>query len=210
MLASWPLTSGATRISVTRTTPTMGVSALEGHSAYPPAPAATSTMATAMMVAGFLAMRLPPLDEECRDHGEREIDDRQSPQTTPVARHLPQAGTELVDAHYPVDREIRREDIADRLRPFGNRLARPGKSGQEKLWEAGGEEDQGRGFRILEPSARRLAHEARRQDEHRDQREQLQRVAERGKAVDARQHDEIERKRRQIDGQMRDSAAEHR
>ena len=41
------------------------------------------------------------------------------------------------------------------------------------------------------------------------EREQLQRVAERGEAVEARQHDEIERERGQIDGQVRDAAAEH-
>ena len=55
----------------------------------------------------------------------------------------------------------------------------------------------------------RLAHEAGRENEHRREREQLQRLAERGKAVEARQHDEVERERRQIDGQMRDAAAEH-
>ena len=62
---------------------------------------------------------------------------------------------------------------------------------------------------VLEPGARRLAHEAGRENEHGREREQLQRVAERGKAVDARQHDEVERERRQIDGQVRDAAAEH-
>ena len=38
---------------------------------------------------------------------------------------------------------------------------------------------------------------------------QLQRVAEHGKAVEARQHEEVERERGQIDGQVRDAAAEH-
>src|SRR5262249_8155211 len=146
----------------------------------PPAPAATKTKATAMTFAGLLAMRLPPLDEECGHDGEHEIDDRQNPQTAPVARHLPQAGAELVDAHQPVDREIRRPDIADRLCPLGDRLARPGKTGQEQLWDAGAEEDQGRGLRVLEPGARGLAHEARREDEQRGQRDQLQWLAERG------------------------------
>ena len=52
------------------------------------------------------------------------------------------------------------------------------------------EEDERRRLRTLEPGARRLAHEAGRENEHRREREQLQRIAERGKAVDARQHDE--------------------
>ena len=55
----------------------------------------------------------------------------------------------------------------------------------------------------------RLAHEAGRENEHGREREQLQRVAERRKAVDARQHDKIERERRQIDGQVGDAAPEH-
>src|SRR5262245_27993247 len=112
MAASWPPTSGATRISVTRTTPTMGVLALDGQSAYPPMPAAMSTKAAAMMVARFLAMRLPPLDDERGHHCEHEIDRRHDPQTAPVARHVPQAGAELVDARYPVDCEIRRKNMA--------------------------------------------------------------------------------------------------
>src|SRR5262249_34361618 len=79
MAASWPPTSGATRISVTRTTPTRGGSAWGGHSAYPAVPAATRTKATAMMIVRFLAMRLPPLDETCRHHREHEIDGGQDP-----------------------------------------------------------------------------------------------------------------------------------
>src|SRR5262249_20053609 len=179
MLVSWPPTSGATRISVIRTTPTMGGVAFGRHSAYPPRPAATRTSPTAMMI-GRLAMRPPPLDQERGHRCEREIHDRQNPQTTPVARQVPQACTKLVDAHESIDREIRRKDIADRLYRLGDRLARPGEAGQEQLRQAGGEEDQRRGLRMLEPGARGLAHEARRQDEHRCQREQLQRLPERG------------------------------
>src|SRR5262249_26223355 len=144
--ASWPATSGATRISVTRTTPTMGVSARDGHSAYPPAPAATTTR-TPMMVARLLAMRgPPPLDEECGHHREHEIASRHDPQPAPVARHLPQARTDLVDADQPVDRKIRRKHVAELLRPAENRFARPGKSGQEELRQGGSEEEQRRRF----------------------------------------------------------------
>jgi DNA invertase Pin-like site-specific DNA recombinase len=82
----------------------------------------------------------------------------------------------------------------------GNGFAGPVEPRQEKLRQAGPKEDQRRGLRILEPGAGRLTHEARRQSEHRGEREQLQRLAERGKAVGPRQHDEIERERRQIDG----------
>src|SRR3954451_18709993 len=40
----------------------------------------------------------------------------------------------------------------------GNGFARPGKAGEEQLWETGPEKDQGRSFRMLEPRARRLRH----------------------------------------------------
>ena len=39
MAASWPPTSGATRISVARTTPTIGGAGSGRHSKYPPTPA---------------------------------------------------------------------------------------------------------------------------------------------------------------------------
>src|SRR5262245_27041840 len=53
-----------------------------------------------------IAMHLSPLEEECRYHCKREIDDRQNPQTAPVACHLPQASAKLVYAHDTVDRGI--------------------------------------------------------------------------------------------------------
>src|SRR5712671_336291 len=149
MLVSCPPTSGATRISVTRTTPTMGAATSERDARYPPAPAATRTRPTAM-ITGLLAMRPPPLHKERGHHREREIDDRQNPQAPPVARHLPQACAQLVDAHESVDREIRRKDIAEGPHRLGDRFARPGEAGQEQLRQAGGEEDQRRGLRMLE------------------------------------------------------------
>jgi hypothetical protein len=66
-----------------------------------------------------------------------------------------------------------------------------------------------RGLRVLEPGARRLAHETGHEYEQRGEREQLQRMTEGGKPVEARQHDEIERERRQEDRQVRNAAAEH-
>src|SRR5262249_13899173 len=47
------------------------------------------------------------------------------------------------------------------------------------------------------------------QNKERREREYLQRAAERREAVNARQNDEEESERRQVDGQVRDSAAEH-
>src|SRR5262249_29226643 len=129
MAAGCPPTSGATRISVPRTTPTMGASALDGHSAYPPA--ATSTRMPAAMIARFLAMRLPPLDDERGHHCEPEIDGRHDRETTPVARHVPQAGAELVDARDPVDGEIRRKDMAEGPHPLAGDRARPGARGYQ-------------------------------------------------------------------------------
>src|SRR5262249_33721620 len=96
---------------------------------------------------------------------------------------------------------------------LGDRFARPGKAGQEELWKARAEEDERRSLGVLEPGTYRLAHEAGGQNEYRRQREQLQGLAERGKAVDARQHDEVERERRQKDGQILEAApkpARHR
>src|SRR5262249_5749183 len=157
MAVSWPPTSGATRISVTRTTPTMGAAASGRHRRYAPTPAATRTRPAVMMVAR-LAMRLPPLDQECGHHRDHEIDRRQNPKAAPVVRHLPEAGAQLVDAHEPIDREIGRKDVADGPHLLRDHLARPGKPGQEELRQAGTEEDQSRGFRMLEPGACRLAH----------------------------------------------------
>ncbi len=154
-----------------------------------------------------LAMRLPPFDQECRQHCEREIDDGQAPQPAPVVCHLPQARAQLIDAHEAVDREIRWEDVTGSLHRFGDGFARPGESSQEQLRQAGAEKDQRRGLRILEPGARCLAHEARSECEQRRKREQLQRLAERGEAVEARQHDEEQRERRQIDRQVGNAAS---
>src|ERR1043166_7107089 len=125
MAVSWPPTSGATRIWVMRTTPTMGGSASGRHSTYPPTPAATRMRPSAVMVTDRLAMRPSPLHEERGHHREREIDHRQNPQAPPVARHLPQAGAQLVDAHQSVDREIGGEDVTDGLHGLGDRFARP-------------------------------------------------------------------------------------
>ena len=64
-------------------------------------------------------MRLPPLDEKRGHHREHEIDDRQDPKPAPVARHLPQARAQLIDANDAVDREIGGKDIARGLTGSG-------------------------------------------------------------------------------------------
>src|SRR5262245_66213978 len=127
MDASWPPTSGATRTSVVRTTPTMGEASARRHSTYPATPAATRMRPSAMPTAARLAMRSPPLDERCGNHREREIDDGQAQQAAPVVHHLTKACDQLADADDAVDREIRREYVnRGRLRRW-DCYARPGK-----------------------------------------------------------------------------------
>src|SRR4051794_3296523 len=105
---SWPPTSGAMRTSVARTTPEIGEAGSGRNRRYPPTPAAIRT--TPITSIRRLAMNEPPLDQSRRHHGKGEIDDRQAQQPAPVARHLPEARAELIDADEAVDREIRRED----------------------------------------------------------------------------------------------------
>src|SRR5262245_8881468 len=130
MLASWPPTSGARRISVARTTPVMGGGASGRNRRYPPTPAATRMKPNTKIRA--LAIGSPPLDQRRRHHGKREIDDREGPQPGPIARHLPQGRAELADPHESVDREIRGEDVADGLHRLGDRFPRPGEAGQKE------------------------------------------------------------------------------
>src|SRR5262245_11571726 len=110
MAASWPPTSGATRISVMRTMPTSGGMLSERHSTATARPAATRAKPTAMTTS-LLAIDLPPFQEEHGHRCQHEIDDCQNPQAPPVARHLPKARAQLVDAHEAVNREIGGEDI---------------------------------------------------------------------------------------------------
>src|SRR6516164_4243573 len=170
--ASWPPTSGATRTSVVRTTPMTGGAGCGRSSQYTPVPITRTMRPSAMMRAVLaLAIHLPPLDQKRGYHCEQEIYDREAPQPTPIASHLPKAGAQLIDANNAVDREIRREDVAHGVYRLGDRLAWPGKPRQKQLRQAGAEEDQRRGLRVLEPGARELTHEARRQDEQGAERE---------------------------------------
>src|SRR5882757_10528628 len=137
------------RTSVVRTTPEIGAAGAGRNRTYPPAHAATTMTPSAMIQR--LAMGLPPLDQRRRHHGKREIDECQDPQPAPVAHHLPQARTQLADAHHAVDREIRGKDVPDLLHRLGYSLERPGEPRQEELRQAGAEEDQRRRLRTLEP-----------------------------------------------------------
>src|SRR5262249_8043648 len=118
-----------------------------------------------MVLRHALAMGVPPLDQSRRDHGERKIDEHKDPQSLPVARNLPEARTQLVDAHDSVDREIGGEDGPDGLRWVGDSFARPSEAGQEELRQAGAEEDERRRFWTLEPDTGGLPHEAGRKNE---------------------------------------------
>src|SRR5262249_40117140 len=107
IVASWPATSGAMRTSVVRTTPMTGGVGSGRDSQYAPAPIAITTRpSTTMRFEVELAKRLPPLHQKRGDHRQRKIDDREAPESAPIADHLPQAGAQLIDAHYTVDRKI--------------------------------------------------------------------------------------------------------
>src|SRR5258705_6518575 len=210
MTASWPPTSGAARISVARTTPTTDAVCPGGHRRYPPAPAAARRRpSTIIRGCRGLAIRVPPFDQTCGNDCEHEVADGEEPKASPGVRHVPKICAQLANADDAVDREIGRKDMPGGEHRPGDRFARPGEAGQEELGQTGGEEDQHRRVRARKPAAHRLAHEARRENEERREYEQLQRVAERREAVEARQHDQVERERGQVNGEVRDAAAQH-
>src|ERR1700676_1286568 len=156
-----------------------------------------------------LRMSLSSLDGKRRDHGEREIGQGQTPQSEPVMCDLPDAGTELVDAHETVNRGVGGEHPTQRDGGVGDSFARPCEAGGEELREAGCKDEEGRVFRPCEPGPDGLSHEARRQQKDGRECEDLWKMAERRKAVDPRQYDEVKRERWKVDGQMGDAAAEH-
>src|ERR1700686_3384343 len=94
--------------------------------------------AIAIMAARLaLRMSLSSLDGKRRDHGEREIGERQTPQSEPIMRDLPDAGTQLVDAHEAIDREVGGENPTERDGRVGDCFARPCDAGVEELKQAG-------------------------------------------------------------------------
>src|ERR1700722_12800372 len=94
--------------------------------------ASTSGIAT---IAARLATRidLSSLKGERRDHGEYEIGQSEAPQSKPVMRDLPDAGTQLVDADETIDGRICWKYPAQLLGCVGKRLARPCEAGSEEL-----------------------------------------------------------------------------
>src|SRR4029453_11135115 len=98
----------------------------------------------------------PPLDNIRRHYGQREIDNRQEPESVPIPRHFGEGRTQLVDADDAVDREVHREELTGDKRRLRDRFARPGEPGEEELRQAGGEEDERRCLRPREPGADRL------------------------------------------------------
>src|SRR6266851_6586529 len=156
-----------------------------------------------------LRMSLSSFDSKRRDHGERKVDERETPQPEPVMRDLPDAGAELIDAHETINRGVGGENPTERKGRVGNCFARPCEAGHEELRQAGRKQENGRVFRPREQGPDGLPHEAGRKQKDRSEREQLWKMAERRKAVDARQHDEIQSERWQVDCQVGYAAAEH-
>src|SRR5260221_11505021 len=133
---------------------------------------ATSTSGIANMAAR-LALRMSPssLDGKRRDHSEREIGQRQTPQSEPVMRDLPDAGTELVDAHEAVNRGVGGEQPTQGEGRIGGCVARPCEACGEELRQAGWKEEEGAGFRPCGPGADDLCHKARCPEKDRRERE---------------------------------------
>src|SRR4029077_10968940 len=151
IVTSWPPTSGATRISVVRTTPTRVAVSLLCHSAYPPALSAMRTRPSTACVR--LSMQPPPHDDIGGHYREQEIENGQQPEPAPVVHNLREACSKLVDAHEAVDREIGREHVAGGENRPRDRFAWPGETGQEELRQAGGEKDKRRRLGAREPGA---------------------------------------------------------
>src|SRR6202011_5081568 len=111
-----------------------------------------STSAIATMAARLvLRMSLSSLDGKRRDHGEREIGQGQTPQSEPVMRDLPDAGTQLVNAHEAINREVGGENPTERNGYVGDGFARPCEARHEELGQAGCQQQDGRVFRPCEP-----------------------------------------------------------
>ena len=98
---------------------------------------------------------------------------------------------------------------AGKIRPSAMAASGIASRGHEELRQAGCKQEDGRVFRPREPGPDGLPHEAGRKQKDRSEREQLWKMAERRKAVDARQRDEIQRERWQVDCQVGYAAAEH-
>src|SRR5260370_41154820 len=89
-----------------------------------------------MTVRLVLRMSLSSHDGKRRDHGEREICQGQTPQSEPIMRDLPDAGTQLVDAHEAINREVGGKNPTQRDGRVGDGFAPPCEACGEKLRQA--------------------------------------------------------------------------
>src|SRR6202049_527245 len=133
-----------------------------------------STSAIATMAARLvLRMSLSSLDGKRRDHSEREIGQGQTPQSEPIMRDLPDAGTQLIDAHDAINGGVGGENPTQRDARLRDCFVRPCEAGGEKLRQAGCQEEEGCVFRPCEPGPDGLPHEAGRQQKDGREREDL-------------------------------------
>src|SRR6266852_9796771 len=94
---------------------------------------AIATMATRLA----LCMSQSSLAGKCRGPREREIAQGQTPQSEPIMRDLPDAGTQLVDAYEAVNRGVGGQHPTQRDGRVGDCFARPCEAGGEELRQAG-------------------------------------------------------------------------
>src|SRR5713101_5093041 len=130
---------------------------------------AIATMATRLA----LCMSPSSLDGKCRGHREREICQGQTPQSEPIMRDLPDAGTQLVDAHEAINREVGGKNPTQRDGRVGDGFARPCEAGGEKLRQAGCKKEEGCVLRPREPGPDGLPHKAGGKQKDRGEREEL-------------------------------------
>ena len=134
-----------------------------------------------------LAMCILPAVGDGGDYREHEIDERETPEPAPIARDLPEARAHLIEANNAVDRKIGGKDIGGGLHKLRNGFARPRIAGEEEQRQACAKKNERRCLRMLEPGTYRLAQETGCQNKHRGEGDEVQRMTERRKAVDARQ-----------------------
>src|SRR6185436_4827117 len=133
-----------------------------------------------------LAMCSLPASCHGGDHREPEIDDGETPEPTPIAHDLPEARAHLIEANDAVDRKIGGKDIGGGLHKLGNGFARPGIAGEEEQRQACAQKNERRCLMMPEPGAYRLAQKTGCENKHRGEGDEVQRMTERRKAVDAR------------------------
>src|SRR5258708_35413027 len=140
---SWPFTSGSTLTSVARTTPTIVAADHERRAEVISTPGTSTSAIATMAVRLALCMSPSSLHGKRRDHGEREIGQRQTPQSEPIMRDLPDAGAQLVDTHEAIYRDVGGENPTQRDGRVGDCFARPCEAGGGKMRQAGCKKEEG-------------------------------------------------------------------